>query len=255
MKWLKWTGQLLLTVILVSTLTLLTTGLIVQSYISSLLASFNITWEGAPNNLAAVFQGALGMNTSDTSESTGMNPDSSNSGSDLITNGTDLEGDQDGNTDTGSETNLTGKTDMGQADPNEPDSTSGDGSGGGTDNEASSSADHEGSSEGGSPDSSSASPSSSSTTEEGAGAGTAEPDDQVVVTPEDITDQKDSISTEDKTAVFELLMNKIPADEMQQISSTMEDGLTETELQNMEQVIAKYLTEEEYNELMAVLTP
>ncbi|MEK5059990.1 hypothetical protein BK126_19165 [Paenibacillus sp. FSL H7-0326] len=255
MKWLKWTGQLLLTVILVSTLTLLTTGLIVQSYISSLLASFNITWEGAPNNLAAVFQGALGMNqTSDTSESTEPNSDTASVGSmspDPSQNGMDGKADSDASA--GDEPSQTDGTDTSQADPNNPELNSEEEGSSETDSEVADGGESTGSPSG----SSSETPEtpSSSTTEEGAEAGTAEPDDQMVMTPEDITDQKDSISTEDKTAVFELLMNNIPADEMQKITSTMEGGLTETELQNMEQVIAKYLTEEEYNELMAVLTP
>ncbi|GAK41494.1 hypothetical protein TCA2_3985 [Paenibacillus sp. TCA20] len=256
MKWLKWTGQLLLTVILVSTLTLLTTGLIVQSYISSLLASFNITWEGAPNNLAAVFQGALGMNqTANTSESAESNSETasgSNMNSDQSMNGTGDEADSGANAN--DETSQTGETDPSQDDPNNPESNNEEGVSSEADSEASDGGESTGGPSGSSVDSSSETP-SSSTTEEGAEAGTTEADDQIVITPEDITDQKDSISTEDKTAVFELLMNKIPADEMQKISSTMEGGLTETELQDMEQVIAKYLTEEEYNELMAVLTP
>ena len=70
MRWLKWCGKMIITVILVSTLTLLTTGLIVQSYVNSLLASFNIAWEGQPAGLSSIFQGALGMNPSNTSGST-----------------------------------------------------------------------------------------------------------------------------------------------------------------------------------------
>lgn len=60
MKLLQWFIKVVLTVMLVSSLTLLTTGLIVQSYVKSLLASFNIQWEGQPMGLTAMFQGALG---------------------------------------------------------------------------------------------------------------------------------------------------------------------------------------------------
>jgi hypothetical protein len=65
MKLLVWFVKIVLTVLLVSSLTLLTTGLIVQSYAKSLLASFNIQWEGQPMGLTAMFQGALGGKTSE----------------------------------------------------------------------------------------------------------------------------------------------------------------------------------------------
>ncbi|MNW70434.1 hypothetical protein P9222_05540 [Paenibacillus amylolyticus] len=48
-------------------------------------------------------------------------------------------------------------------------------------------------------------------------------------------------------------MNKLPQKEMQQISGAMEGGLTEQELREIEQVISKYLTSEEYDNLMEVL--
>ena len=57
MKLLQWFAKIVLTVMLVSSLTLLTTGLIVQSYVKSLLASFNIEWEGQPLGLTSMFQG------------------------------------------------------------------------------------------------------------------------------------------------------------------------------------------------------
>ena len=69
MKLLVWFVKIVLTVLLVSSLTLLTTGLIVQSYAKSLLASFNIQWEGQPMGLTAMFQGALGGKTSEGNKS------------------------------------------------------------------------------------------------------------------------------------------------------------------------------------------
>lgn len=48
-------------------------------------------------------------------------------------------------------------------------------------------------------------------------------------------------------------MNKLPPEEMQKISAAMEGGLTEQELQDIQQVLAKYLTKEEYNKLMDLL--
>lgn len=68
MRWLKWCGKMVITVVLVSTLTLLTTGLIVQSYVTSLLAEFNIAWEGQPAGLTSIFKSAVGLNTGSRSE-------------------------------------------------------------------------------------------------------------------------------------------------------------------------------------------
>ena len=63
--------KMVLIVLLVSSLTLLTTGLIVQSYAKSLLASFNIQWEGQPSGLMGMFQGALGGKQSSEGEKSG----------------------------------------------------------------------------------------------------------------------------------------------------------------------------------------
>ena len=196
MRWLKWCGKIVITVMLVSTLTLLTTGLIVQSYVESLLSSFNIAWEGQPTGLTSIFQGALGMNSSNTSEST-------------------------------EEQKKTPDSAVEKQSSNSPESSSG-----GKDS---------------SPD-----------LAESPDEGTENPEetkDPVVMSPDDMAEYKDTIPNEEKTEVFDLLMNKIPTDEMQLIASNMENGITEQELQDMEQVIAKYLTEDEYKQLMAILTP
>lgn len=196
MRWLKWCGKIVITVMLVSTLTLLTTGLIVQSYVESLLSSFNIAWEGQPTGLTSIFQGALGMNSSNTSESTEKQKKTLD-------------------------------------DTAEKQSSN-------------------------SPESSSGGKDSAPDLAESPDEGTENPEetkDPVVMSPDDMAEYKDTIPNEEKTEVFDLLMNKIPTDEMQLIASNMENGITEQELQDMEQVIAKYLTEDEYKQLMAILTP
>ncbi|GIP42512.1 hypothetical protein J45TS6_09710 [Paenibacillus sp. J45TS6] len=196
MRWLKWCGKIVITVMLVSTLTLLTTGLIVQSYVESLLSSFNIAWEGQPTGLTSIFQGALGMNSSNTSEST-------------------------------EEQKKTLDDTAKKQSSNSPESLSG-----GKDS---------------APD-----------LAESPDEGTENPEetkDPVVMSQDAMAEYKDTIPNEEKTEVFDLLMNKIPTDEMQLIASNMENGITEQELQDMEQVIAKYLTEDEYKQLMAILTP
>lgn len=196
MRWLKWCGKIVITVMLVSTLTLLTTGLIVQSYVESLLSSFNIAWEGQPTGLTSIFQGALGVNSSNTSESTDEQKKTPDSAAEKQSSNSP-------------ESSIGGKDSA-------PDLAE-------------------------SPDEGTENP--------------EETKDPVVMSPDDMAEYKDTIPNEEKTEVFDLLMNKIPTDEMQLIASNMENGITEQELQDMEQVIAKYLTEDEYKQLMAILTP
>ncbi|MBD7969882.1 hypothetical protein [Paenibacillus gallinarum] len=201
MRWLKWCGKIVITVMLVSTLTLLTTGLIVQSYVESLLTSFNIAWEGQPTGLTSIFQGALGMNSSNTSKSTDEQKKASDSAAEKQ-NGNSPESSSGGKDSTPV---LTESPDLVE-NPDEAENPK-------------------------------------------------EPEDPVIMSPNDVAEYKDTIPNEEKTEVFDLLMNKIPTDEMQLIASNMENGITEQELQDMEQVIAKYLTEDEYKQLMAILTP
>ncbi|UQZ34166.1 hypothetical protein C2I18_11880 [Paenibacillus sp. PK3_47] len=78
---------------------------------------------------------------------------------------------------------------------------------------------------------------------------------QLVMTPGDMSDLKNSLPTDEKANIFNILMTKLPQEEMQKISTAMEDGLTENEVLELQQVIAKYVSDEEYNTLMKMLTP
>ncbi|WP_433707681.1 hypothetical protein [Paenibacillus illinoisensis] len=250
MKLLQWFAKIVLTVMLVSSLTLLTTGLIVQSYVKSLLASFNIEWEGQPLGLTSMFQGALGGKASEenkpgagtTDQPTGAEEEqvpedaisvmgngthqsetsadngsgNTGSGSDKSDQTASAEGGESSNGDTGSK----------GTDPNKaPESAAGSGNGTAAGNGTAGTSGHS------------------------AGSG----NDDIVVSPDDITGTKDKLPLEEKEKIFSLLMAKLPQNEMQQISSAMEDGLTEQELRDIEQVISKYLTSEEYDNLMEVL--
>lgn len=250
MKLLQWFAKVVLTVMLVSSLTLLTTGLIVQSYVKSLLASFNIEWEGQPLGLTSMFQSALGGKASEenkpgagtTDQPTGAEEEqvpedaisvmgnekdqsetSADSGSGNTGNGAD-QTDQTASTDEGESSNG----DTGSIDTNPNKASEGTaGSGNGT----------------------AAGNGTAGTSGHSAGAG----NDAIVVSPDDITGTKDKLPLEEKEKIFSLLMAKLPQNEMQQISGAMEDGLTEQELRDIEQVISKYLTSEEYDNLMEVL--
>ncbi|MBB6024606.1 hypothetical protein HNR77_005740 [Paenibacillus sp. JGP012] len=221
MKLLLWFVKIVLIVMLVSSLTLLTTGLIVQSYAKSLLASFNIQWEGQPTGLLGMFQGAIGSKSN-----------------------SPTEGEKTGNTPTdkpaGAEEEQAPENSisvMGNANGTKNDSAGVDAGKGSTPESSSAGAGQTGAGQ----------------TDSNSGAAAGEGDDAIVVSPDDITGAKNKLPTAEKERIFTLLMNKLPQKEMQQISGAMEGGLTEQELREIEQVISKYLTSEEYDSLMEVL--
>ncbi|MGQ8875540.1 hypothetical protein [Paenibacillus sp. TSA_86.1] len=238
MKLLMWFVKIVLIVLLVSSLTLLTTGLIVQSYAKSLLASFNIQWEGQPTGLMGMFQGALGTKQSSEGEKSGNTSTDQPAGTEeqkapensisVMGNGTKdgNAGGGTGNTDTNPGTSSNGETGGANTDT---------GGGSGT-------VDGNGSATGSGTASGQGTDRSNSTGKE-----------EIVVSPDDITGAKNKLPAKEKERIFTLLMNKLPQKEMQQISGAMEGGLTEQELREIEQVISKYLTSEEYDDLMQVL--
>ncbi|MNC45761.1 hypothetical protein D3C75_947460 [compost metagenome] len=80
-------------------------------------------------------------------------------------------------------------------------------------------------------------------------------DQKLVMTPEAMKDLKNNLPADEKANIFNILMAKLPQEEMQKISKAMEDGLTESEVKDLQQVIAKYVDQEEYDTLMKMLTP
>lgn len=250
MKLFQWFVKIVLTVMLVSSLTLLATGLIVQSYVKSLLASFNIEWEGQPLGLTAMFQGALGGKASEenkpgpgtTDQPAGAEeeevPEDAIS---VMGNGTDSSGTGAGNGASNTDNASNEAEGSASAGGNESNST-------GTDSvDANTNKPSEGVTDSGS--STAAGNGTSESSSDSASSG----NDAIVVSPDDITGTKDKLPLEEKEKIFSLLMAKLPQNEMQQISGAMEDGLTEQELRDIEQVISKYLTSEEYDNLMEVL--
>jgi len=76
---------------------------------------------------------------------------------------------------------------------------------------------------------------------------------EVTLTPEEIEAAKDTVSVEDKDRMLELLMTKLPADSWQTFSTYLEDGLTDQELIDIQQIMAQHLDDAEYEELMLIL--
>lgn len=80
-------------------------------------------------------------------------------------------------------------------------------------------------------------------------------DQQLVMTPDAMSELKNNLPAEEKANIFNILMMKLPQEEMQKISTAMEDGLTESEVKDIQEIVATYVTEDEYEQLMKMLTP
>ncbi|MBW4084838.1 hypothetical protein [Paenibacillus sp. S150] len=193
-----------LIVVLASALSILTTAFVVNTYIQSVLASFDIKLDAPEPGIGGFVKSLTGMNSkaaaTDTEDKGAATPDTREADT-SGTGGTDSDGKA-----VEEEVPEDALPVMGEA------SSSGDQSGGAL-------------------------------------------DQQLVMTPEAMRDLKENLPTDEKTNIFNILMTKLPQEEMQKISAAMEDGLTEGEVKELQQVIAKYVDQEEYEALMKMLTP
>lgn len=76
---------------------------------------------------------------------------------------------------------------------------------------------------------------------------------ETAVTTDQLNQVKSQMSDTDKTELFGLLMTKLPQEAWQTISGYMENGLTDQELTELQQVIAQHLSKEEYEQIMSIL--
>jgi len=221
-NWMKWLLKVSLTTLLVSTLTIVTTGFVVNSYIQSVLSSFNIQLETESMGVGGMMKTMLGIGS-------GSKPDSVNTAKEngqIENKGATAE---DSISDAGKDANA------GKAEDDETSTKPSETTGDSPEDEA--------------PDNSL--PVMSTNTSESGDSTLV--DQEIVMTPGDIVDRKGSLSTEDKEEIFTILMNKLPQSEMQKISEAMEDGLTAAELEEIEQGISKYLNPEEFDKLISML--
>lgn len=264
MKWISWMVRKTLSIVMIVALTLLTTGYVVNAYVQSLLGMFNIKLEGTSVLGLNIGQGLFGSKQPSAGEGGVGTNGTSNSTSNNTSNGT-LNG-------------TVGGT-QGERKPTDS-SREGLPNGSAASSSTSNSPAHGQESEGGTRGSVTGNPTSEEeeSTPEGAlpVMGTADDEDtpttaspesatppvveersleeeELVMTPGDLVDRKDELNTQQKQEILSMLMNKLPAEDMQMISTAMEGGLTEKELQDIQQVIAKRLTNEEYTKLMDML--
>ncbi|UQZ84521.1 hypothetical protein SK3146_03776 [Paenibacillus konkukensis] len=87
----------------------------------------------------------------------------------------------------------------------------------------------------------------------GAGSSAAEDSKRIVVSGEEFTKKKDQLSSADKNKIFNLLVSRVPQADMQTISGLMEDGITASELKEIEEILQKYLKPDEYAQLIAMI--
>jgi heme-binding NEAT domain protein len=76
---------------------------------------------------------------------------------------------------------------------------------------------------------------------------------EVVLSTEQFAKKKDLITNEDKMKIFSLVASKLPQEEIQRLSTLLEEGLTSMDLQDVDQTLHKYLKEEEYQQLLDII--
>jgi hypothetical protein len=281
MKLTRWLVKTVLTVLLISGLTIMTTGLIVNSYVQSLLSSFNITLEGPSFGFGSMMKGLFGLSggggedkKADQEEAakTPEEPDGKSPTDDNDSASGETDGSESGIGDSASgapnSADLSGSTGM---------IGEGTGSNGSSDrsgSDAGGSGSAEGMANGGT--SEEAGSSGSDGTGEGAAEQEKAPDNAFPVMGQDLpgdtgtgsastqaeeqsgTDglqKKRELTGSEKEQIFNMLITKLPPAELQKISGAMEDGLTEDESKAIEASISRYLNAEEYNALKPMLEP
>lgn len=196
MKWIGWLLRLSLTIVMVSVLTIMTTGYVVNSYIQSLLSSYNLPISGQAPSLGGMVKGMLGFSDVDQTKSDkgkqGQSVTEQNAGEDALP----VMG------------GISSESSLGAA-----------GAG----------------------------------NEQNQQQGQIGQQDQVLVTPDELVAKKDELADTDKEEVFKILMSKLPQEEMQKLTEAMEDGLTETEMIEIEQILSKYLDKSEYAKMIKLL--
>ncbi|QUL55011.1 hypothetical protein KDC22_33070 [Paenibacillus tritici] len=204
-----------LIVVLASGLSMLTTAYVVNTYIQSVLASLDIKLDGPGPGIGGFVKGLTGMGGG-----SGANP------KDEISKETSKE--------------TTTETDSGKTDGEQGNS------GGKTGNTENQSVDEK-------------VPENALPVMGQAAAGEEQSesalDQNLVMTPEAMNDLKENLPANEKSNIFNILMTKLPQEEMIKISAALEGGLTESEVTELQGIIEKYVDADEYKALMKMLTP
>lgn len=289
MKWAAWILRLIITVLIVSLLTVMTTGYVVNWYVQSLLSSYHIPVQIQAPSVGSVMKGLLGLGSRDSASIKGIDKgkgtgDDNNTrdlankglGDDLVHEadelGTEGSGETDPELDIHTEEEIPedalpvmGGTVKSSA-QKEGLSSTGSSAGGPsvtgstpTGSSTAGSSTREPSMEPSTEDLSHQDSSLADSSAQGsvtdrssldASSSDRDRDQVVVITPDDLLQKKDELTADVKEEIFQILMTKLPEDEMQYMTEAMEDGLTESEMIRIQQVLSMHLDKEQYQKVM-----
>ncbi|WP_274654901.1 hypothetical protein [Paenibacillus humicola] len=271
-----WLAKAVAAGLIVSFLSIWTTGYIVNSYVETLLKQYNIPLETKPFALhgiwgdlwgadpqqkakgtAASAQGSggtsggsrddagAGSGTADSGAAAGQSPDAGAGGTgsgeaDGSSNQGPLAVDAFGDLPDGALTDIGGgsgtKANSGKTPDSGAAANNGTASGSGSADPANG---------GETPDSGAAADSGSVSDEAS--------NDGLAMSTQDLNKAKSAMSDEDKQQLFDVMMSKLPPDAWQKISGWMEDGLTDDEMTQVQQLMAQYLDRDQYDKMMSIL--
>jgi len=249
-KMFGWLGRTVAAGLIVSFLAIWTTGYIVNSYVETLLKQYNLPIETKPMALSGIWGTLWGVDaaketsiTADAPPEETSEPESDQAAEDAFTETEDAadaadspDGGVGADADAGTGTDAAADPEAGgSADADETDGAAAE-----QDGQAAGTAD----------------PADTEETGSGTGPEThgGAQQGETVITTDDLAAARDQMSEEDRNKLFAILVSKLPQEEWQTISTYVESGLTETELTNVQQIVAKYLNRDEYDELMEILS-
>lgn len=249
MKWLGWILKLCITIVAVSLLTVATTGYIVNSYIQTLLSSYNLPLTGQAPGFGGIVKGMLGFGgaagRADQAEGEREPGDGDGDGGTAKI----------GNAENSADGNRTGDAGSGKTEDEVADTS---GSGGKNSGTPKGTTETNGNPAGGTGTDANGTeadaPEDALPVMGGMNGGEALGEDQqVVVTPDDLVAKKEELPDKQKEEIFAILMKKLPQEDMQILTVALEGGLTETEMINIEQILSKHLDKTEYAKVMELL--
>jgi hypothetical protein len=245
-KMFGWLGRTVAAGLIVSFLAIWTAGYIVNSYVETLLKQYNLPMETQPMALSGVWGTLWGVDSPSGQEKTSLTADSETEATDADADETDPAA-EDAFTSTDEQTDVP-DAGAGSADPDATvDETQTEAQG---DAAADPGAALDGGTAGGLEGEGAEETGSGTGPETQAGA----QQEETVITPDELADARDQMTEEDRNKLFAILVSKLPQEEWQTISTYVESGLTESELTNVQQIVAKYLNRDEYDELMEILS-
>ncbi|MWC29117.1 hypothetical protein [Paenibacillus sp. MMS18-CY102] len=272
-KMFSWVGRAIAVGLIASFLSIWTTGYIVNSYVESLLKQYKLPLEVEPFALSGVWGKLWGADTpsgdgkaladSDNGgqSATGTDGDASagaNTPSDAGEGGSEIGDGSDGGSNNGTGTGEaeTGAAESGGQGTGATGTNSGDGP---TDANGSNKTGASGADGKDGTDKDPVAVDAFGDEEEGpitgmgGGTGPKVEAGATAMTAEEINAAKQQLTDADKNQLFTMLATKLPQNAWQTISAYAEDGLTEEELTNIQQIVAQHLSEEEYKTFMSIL--